>query len=172
MLESLKNTYNAPLESYIFALGIDGVGKKTAKDLAKRFKNIENLSLATFEQILETPEVGDIIANNIVNYFKNESNRTQILELRFLGIDPQYQEQILGDVFKGAKVVLTGTLQKYKRAEAQKIIESFGGEVCGSVSKLTTMVLAGEEAGSKLDKAKALGIKIISEDEFDKMIGK
>ena len=172
LLESIQKTLSASLESYIFALGIDGVGKKTAKDLAKRFKNIERLSNATFEEILETPEVGDIIANNIVSYFKNPINRMQILELRFLGIDPEYEEVILGDVFKGAKVVLTGTLQKYKRAEAQKIIESFGGEVSGSVSKLTTMVLAGEEAGSKLEKAKALGIKIITEDDFDKMIGK
>lgn len=171
LLESIAKTLNATLESYIFALGIDGVGKKTAKDLAKRFKSVERLSTATIEEILQTPEVGDIIANNIINYFKNEQNRAQILQLRFLGIDPIYQEVVLGDIFKGAKVVLTGTLSKYKRSEAQKIIESLGGEVSGSVSKLTTLVLAGEEAGSKLEKARALGIKVIGEDEFDNMIG-
>ena len=87
-----------------------------------------------------------------------------------IGINPEYNEVVLGETFKGAKVVLTGTLQKYKRSQAQKIIESLGGEVSGSVSKLTTMVLAGEEAGSKLDKANALGVTVISEAEFQEMI--
>ncbi len=171
IISAIKKSINCSLENYIFALGIDGVGKKTAKDLAKKYKNIDNLSSATILEILTTDEVGDIIAQNVVDYFANKENESEIARLKEIGIDPQFEEIVYGDVFKGAKVVLTGTLQKYKRAEAQKIIESLGGEVSGSVSKLTTMVLAGEEAGSKLEKAQKLGVKIITEEQFDELIG-
>ena len=168
---ALEKSKGAPIENLIFALGIEGVGKKTAKDLAKKFKSLEGLAQATFDDILSTDEIGEIIANNIVRYFESEENLKELNNLKDIGINPVYSEVVLGDIFKGAKIVLTGTLQKYKRAQAQKIIESLGGEVSGSVSKLTTMVLAGEEAGSKLEKAEKLGIKIISEEEFDALIG-
>ena len=171
VLTAIEKSKSSALENLIFALGIDGVGKKTAKDLAKKYKNLDNLASATILEILTTDEVGDIIAQNIVDYFANESNQREIATLKSLGINPAFNEVILGDVFKGAKVVLTGTLQKYKRSQAQKIIESLGGEVSGSVSKLTTMVVAGEEAGSKLEKAIKLGVKVISEQEFDALIG-
>ena len=171
ILSSIEKSKKSEIENFIYALGIDGVGKKTAKDLAKKFKNLNNLVNATFEEIVETDEVGDIIAKNITDFFTNEQNLLELAKLKDLGIDPEYNEVILGDSFKGAKVVLTGTLQKYKRSQAQKIIESLGGEVSGSVSKLTTMVLAGEEAGSKLEKAQKLGVKIITEEQFDAMIG-
>ncbi len=171
ILNAIEKSKRCSLENYIFALGIDGVGKKTAKDLAKKYKNIQNLSSATILEILTTDEIGDIIAQNIVDYFSSEKNIEEINKLKIIGIDPIYEEVVLGDVFKGAKVVLTGTLSKYKRSQAQKIIESLGGEVSGSVSKLTTMVLAGAEAGSKLDKAVKLGVKVISEEEFDSLIG-
>ena len=171
ILSSIEKSKKSEIENFIYALGIDGVGKKTAKDLAKKFKNLNNLVNATFEEIVETDEVGDIIAKNITDFFTNEQNLLELAKLKDLGIDPEYNEVILGDSFKGAKVVLTGTLQKYKRSQAQKIIESLGGEVSGSVSKLTTMVLAGEDAGSKLEKAQKLGVKIITEEQFDAMIG-
>ena len=171
ILTAIQNSKKSGLENYIFALGIDGVGKKTAKDLAKKYKNIDNLRSVTVLELLTTDEIGDIIAQNIVEYFADEANLKQIEKLKEVGINPCFNEVVLGDVFKGAKVVLTGTLQKYKRSQAQKIIESLGGEVSGSVSKLTTMVLAGEEAGSKLEKAIKLGVKVISEEEFDQMIG-
>ena len=171
VLSAIERSKQSPLENYIFALGIDGVGKKTAKDLAKKYKNIDNLANATALEILTTDEIGDIIAQNIVEFFSEEQNLKEIERLKKIGINPQFSEVILGDVFVNAKVVLTGTLEKYKRSEAQKIIESLGGEVSGSVSKLTTMVLAGAEAGSKLEKAQKLGVRIITEQEFDQMIG-
>ena len=171
ILFAIEKSKSSAIENFIFALGIDGVGKKTAKDLAKKYKNINNLADASFEDVLQTEEIGDVIAKNIVEYFASVTNQKELAKLHEIGINPEYNEVILGETFKGAKVVLTGTLQKYKRSQAQKIIESLGGEVSGSVSKLTTMVLAGEEAGSKLDKAIKLGIRIISEEEFDLMIG-
>ena len=171
ILIAIEKSKSSAIENFIFALGIDGVGKKTAKDLAKKYKNVQNLAAASFEDVLQTEEIGDVIANNIVEYFASDTNQKELAKLQEIGINPEYNEVVLGETFKGAKVVLTGTLQKYKRSQAQKIIESLGGEVSGSVSKLTTMVLAGEEAGSKLDKAIKLGIKIISEEEFDAMLG-
>ena len=171
LLASIEKSKKVSLESFIFALGIEGVGKKTAKDLAKKFKSINNLASAPREQIIQTDEIGDIIADNVVNYFADQYNVSEVNKLIELGVVPTYDNVLLGDVFSGKKVVLTGTLQKYKRSEAQKIIESLGGEVSGSVSKLTSMVLAGEEAGSKLDKARALGVEIITEEQFDQMIG-
>ena len=171
VLSAIEKSKQSPLENYIFALGIDGVGKKTAKDLAKKYKNIDNLANATALEILTTDEIGDIIAQNIVEFFSEEQNLKEIERLKKIGINPQFSEVILGDVFVNAKVVLTGTLEKNKRSEAQKKIESLGGEVSGSVSNLTTMVLAGAEAGSKLEKAQKLGVRIITEQEFDQMIG-
>lgn len=170
LLISIEKSKNAPLENFIFALGIDGVGKKTAKDLAKRFKSIDALMNASISDLLSVQDIGDVIAKNVFDYFCDQVNDEQIKELESLGIKAEYADETVGETFKGEKVVLTGTLEKYKRSEAQKIIESLGGEVSGSVSKLTTMVLAGSEAGSKLDKAKALGIRIIDENEFDELI--
>ena len=171
LLDSLQKSKRVPLDSFIYALGIETVGKKTAKDLAKRFKSIDALANASYEQLVEIEEIGDVIADNVYKYFASAQNVDEINELLSLGVTPVYEEVVLGDTFVGAKVVLTGTLEKYKRLEAQKIIESLGGEVIGSVSKKTTMVLAGSEAGSKLTKAQELGIRVISEQEFDELIG-
>jgi len=170
LLAAIEKSKNAELGKFIFALGIDGVGKKTAKDLAKKFKSLENIAAASREEIVSVQDVGDIIADNVYRYFADEDNLAELKRLEIAGVVAGYADNVSGDAFKGQKIVLTGTLQKYKRSEAQKIIESLGGEVCGSVSKMTTMVLAGEEAGSKLDKARALGIRIIDEAEFDEII--
>lgn len=171
ILSAIEKSKNVELSSFIFALGIDGVGKKTAKDLAKRFQGTDSLAEATYDDVLAVQDIGEIIAQSIVDYFADEDNLAEIARLKEIGVKADFKDKTTGDAFKGQRVVLTGTLVKYKRAEAQKIIESLGGEVSGSVSKLTTMVLAGSEAGSKLDKAKALGVKIISEEEFDDIIG-
>lgn len=171
LLSAIEKSKKVELASFIYALGIDGVGKKTAKDLAKRFQEIDALSSANYEEVLAVQDVGDIIARSIIDYFSDAENLAELNRLKEAGVTPYYKDKTVGDVFKDQRVVLTGTLVKYKRSEAQKIIESLGGEVSGSVSKLTTMVLAGAEAGSKLDKAVALGIRIINEEEFDRMIG-
>ena len=170
LLKAIEKSKNTELARFIFALGIDGVGKKTAKDLAKKFKSLENIAAAPIEEIISVQDVGDVIADNVFRYFADGDNLAELKRLEQAGVIAGYVDTTVGDLFKGEKIVLTGTLSKYKRSEAQKIIESLGGEVSGSVSKNTTMVLAGEEAGSKLDKARALGIRIIDENEFDEMI--
>lgn len=170
LLKAIEKSKNTELARFIFALGIDGVGKKTAKDLAKKFKSLENIAAAPIEEIISVQDVGDVIADNVFRYFADGDNIAELKRLERAGVIAGYADATVGDLFKGEKIVLTGTLSKYKRSEAQKIIESLGGEVSGSVSKNTTMVLAGEEAGSKLDKARALGIRVIDETEFDEMI--
>ena len=170
LLKAIEKSKNTELARFIFALGIDGVGKKTAKDLAKKFKSLENIAAAPIEEIISVQDVGDVIADSVFRYFADGDNLAELKRLEQAGVIAGYADATVGDLFKGEKIVLTGTLSKYKRSEAQKFIESLGGEVSGSVSKNTTMVLAGEEAGSKLDKARALGIRVIDENEFDEMI--
>ena len=169
-LRSIENSKKRPLDCFIYALGIDGIGKKTAKDLAKKFNSVAALKSASYSDLLLMDEIGEVLATNVVAYFADEANIAEIDELLALGVDPHYEETRSGDKFVGEKFVLTGTLSNFKRSEAQKIIESVGGEVMSSVSAKTTIVLAGEEAGSKLDKARALGIKIIDENTFVQLI--
>lgn len=170
LLTSIEKSKKVPLGNFIFALGIDGVGKKTAKDLAKIFGNVKDLALAPEERLREIPDVGGIMANDIADYFRDEDNICEINELFAAGVTPFSETAISDGKFKGEKVVLTGSLTDFTRSEAQKIIESEGGEAQSSVTKSTTLVIAGEAAGSKLDKARQLGIKIINEDEFKNII--
>lgn len=168
---ALEKSKNVPLSKFIYALGIENVGKKTASDLAKTFKTLDGLISATKEQLLEVEDVGEVVAECIFNYFRDEENILEIKRLFDCGIvvekDSENKPQ---GVLSGEKIVLTGTLNDFKRDEAAKIIESLGGEVQSSVSKKTTMVLAGESAGSKLEKAKALNIKIIDEETFKLLV--
>lgn len=168
VIDAIQNSKNPQFASFILALGIDGIGKKTAKDLAKLYPTINELKNATYLEFVSIKDVGEITAQDLVDYFQNENNLNEIETLFSLGVSPKSFEEDSGkkQIFKGQKFVLTGTLKNYKRSEAGAIIESLGGEIMSSVSKLTTVVLAGEEAGSKLDKAKALGVKIIDENEF------
>ncbi len=170
MILAIRNSVAPELKSFIFALGIEGIGKKTAKDLADEFGSIENLASASEERLLQIPEIGEIIAKDVVDYFKDEENLAEINELFALGVKPFTEDKNLAGVFAREKIVLTGTLTSFTRSQASKIIEDNGGEVLSSVSKATTMVLAGESAGSKLDKAKKLGIKIIDEEEFKRLL--
>ena len=168
---AIEKSKTVSLERFIFALGIDGVGKVAAKDLVKAFKNIDNLKSATKEELLELENVGEITAEAIVNWFKDEKNLAEIDNLLAAGVNPQTaQKSVISSIFGGQFVVLTGTLQDFKRSEAQKIIEENGGECQSSVTAKTTLVIAGESAGSKLDKAKKLGVKIIDEATFKEMI--
>lgn len=169
-MNSLEKSKRCSLENFLYALSIDGIGKKTAKDLAKRFKSVENLKNATLLDLLSMNEIGEVLAYNITEFFQDEDNLKEIDELLSLGVTPVYEDNVKGDKLLGKKIVLTGTLQDFKRSEAQKIIESLGGEVMSSVSKQTNLVVAGSDAGSKLDKAKALLIEVIDEEEFKKLI--
>ncbi len=170
LFTALENSKKIDFSSFIYSLGIDNVGKKTAKDLAKFYKNIESFLSTDRDSLLSIEEIGDIVADSIYNFIHDQTNVCEIQRLISLGVEILSEEGCTQGVFSGEKVVLTGTLMDFKRDDAAKIIESLGGEVVGSVSKKTTIVLAGENAGSKLDKAKALGIKIIDEEKFKSLI--
>ncbi|MCI6734552.1 MAG: NAD-dependent DNA ligase LigA [Clostridia bacterium] len=170
LISAIEKSKRVPLANFIFALGVEGVGKKTAKDLARIFGSVKELANAEEEKLREIPDVGVIMAKDISDYFADEGNVAEINELFDCGVLPFADEVKSEGKFKGEKVVLTGSLADFTRSEAQKIIESEGGEAQSSVTKTTTLVIAGESAGSKFDKAKKLGIKIIGEDEFKNII--
>ena len=170
LLSAIEKSKAVTLDKFIYALGIEGVGKVAAADLAKAFGDMQTLRAATKESLLALDNIGDVTADTIVNWFADGEN---IAELeRLLGvISPQAKKAAAGGVFSGQFVVLTGTLPTYKRSRAQELIEESGGVCQSSVTSKTTLVLAGEEAGSKLEKAKKLGVKIIDEAEFKAMLG-
>ncbi len=171
LLSALEKSKDNELYRIITSLGIRHIGEKAAKILANEFKNIDNLIESNIETLTEIEEIGPKMAESLVEFFKNDQNLDFIDKLRFAGVRMDNVKTEFSDHrFEGKTFVLTGTLQKYKRADAGKIIESFGGKTSSSVSKNTDYVLAGEEAGSKLDKANALGVKVISEEEFEEMI--
>lgn len=170
LLSSIEKAKHTTLDRFIFALGIDGIGKKTAKDLVKRFRTLENLQNASVEELAGVDGIGDILASNIFEYFADSNNVDFVNKLIASGITFE-EKEVKEGVFTGLKFVLTGSLPTYKRSQAGKLIEDNGGEVCSSVSKNVDIVLAGEDAGSKLDKAQKLGIRIIDEQEFKNMLG-
>lgn len=163
-LAAIEKSKSVSLDSLIFALGIDNVGQKTAKDLAARYCSIGNLAQASAEDLVEMPDVGQIVAESITEYFANKDNLYVISKLKEKGIDPQYKKKT--GVFEGLKVVLTGSLDNYTRGQAAAIIQNNGGEVQSAVGKSTNLVIAGEKAGSKLSKAQTLGIEIWDEARF------
>ena len=171
LLSAIEKSKTVSLERFLFALGIDGVGKVAAKDLAREYKDIDKLACANKEQLLTLENIGEISAETIVNWFADADNRREVERLLSAGIAPQTTQKTNTDgVFAGQFVVLTGTLENYKRSDAQKLIEERGGECQSSVTAKTTLVVAGEAAGSKLDKAKKLGVKIIDESTFSEML--
>lgn len=171
ILGAIEKSKDIPLERFLLALGIDGVGKVAAKDLAKAFGSIQNLQSASKEQLIELENVGEITAEAIVNWFSDQNNLAEIDALISAGVQPIVkQKTVKSDIFAGQFVVLTGTLSQFKRSEAQKLIEENGGECQSSVTSKTTLVVAGEAAGSKLEKAQKLGVKIIDEAEFKALL--
>ena len=170
LISSIQKSKNTTADRFLYALGAPGIGKKTAKDLIKKFNSLDNLMKASFEELSSVDGIGDILASNLVDFFANEDNMRMIDGLLKSGIVLEENQEVDG-VFKGLKFVLTGSLPTLKRGEATKMIEDNGGEVASSVSKTVDIVLAGDDAGSKLEKAQKLGIKIIGEDEFRKMLG-
>lgn len=166
LLSAIEKSKNVTLPAFIFSLGIDCVGKKTAKDLASALKNLDGLLSVTEDELVKMNDIGGITAASIVSYFKDERNKTEIEKLLALGIIVAEETETKTGVFSGEKIVLTGSLMSFTRSEAGRLIEKSGGEVQSAVTKTTTLVVAGDSAGSKLDKAKKLGITIIDEDEF------
>ncbi len=171
LLDALERSKKVALEKFIHALGIDGVGKVAAKDLAKAFGSIEKLSAATEEELLALENIGLITAQGIVAYFADDKNGAEVRNLLQAGVAPYTEARVETGVFCGEFVVLTGTLSRFKRSEAQKRIESLGGVCQSSVTAKTTLLIAGEDAGSKLEKAKKAGIRIIDEAELLAMLG-
>jgi len=170
LIDAINASKQNDLDKLICGLGIRNVGSKLAKVLAKNFKTMENLMNASIINLNSIDEVGEIIANNIYNFFKQEQTIDLIEKLKQANVNMNYLKQVSTDErFAGKVFVLTGSLEKYTRDEVSEIIENFGGKTSSSVSKKTDYVLAGEDAGSKLRKANELGIKVITEQEFEDM---
>ena len=171
LVDSINTSKENDLYRLITALGIRHVGSKASKILARKYRTMENLSNATFEELSEIKDIGAVMANSIREFFSQEQTKNLIEKLKQDGVNMEcLEEQSADNRFEGKTFVLTGTLETMTRKEAEDIIEKFGGTTSGSVSKKTDYVLAGEEAGSKLTKAQNLGITIISETEFNEMI--
>lgn len=171
LIDSINVSKQNDLYRLVTALGIRHVGGKAAKTLARKYKTIDNLSNATFEELSEIKDIGEVMANSIREFFLQEQTIDLIQKLKEAGVNTKtIEEQGIDNRFEGKTFVLTGSLEKYSRKEAEDIIEKFGGKTSSSVSKKTDYVLAGEEAGSKLAKAQNLGVTIISEEDFKKMV--
>ena len=171
LMAAIERSKDCTLGAFIFAIGIPNVGAKTAKDLARCFGTIEALRSATVEQLTEVPDVGEIVARSIVEFFADPSIATQVDRLLAHGVKPRPEEVQQDSPISGKTIVVTGTLEKLDRRQAEALIESLGGKAAGSVSKKTDYVLAGESAGSKLTKARELGVRVLNEQEFFELIG-
>ncbi len=169
LLNAIQKSKRIPLDRFLYALGISGVGRVAARDLAA-FGSVERISNLTEEELVAVEDVGEITARGIAEFFRDGENQAEISRLFKAGVTPFTEEKKRGGVFAGETVVLTGSLAAMSRSEAQKIIEAEGGVAAGSISGKTTLVVAGESAGSKLEKAKKSGVKIIGEEEFLKLL--
>ncbi len=172
MYNAIQDSKNKPLSRLLTAFTIKNVGKETAGVLASEFGTLDNLMNASVEDLSKVEGVGEIIAKDIFDFFRKPETIQMIEELRSLGVEPAPPVQNVSDEFKGKTFVLTGTLQNMTRDEASEIIKQMGGKTSSSVSKNTSFVVAGESAGSKLDKAQKLGVIILTENDFLNMIGR
>ena len=171
LFAELEKSKDCELDAFLFAIGIPNIGKKTAYDLMAHFGTLEALMGATEQELVDIEDVGEIVASSITEYFADEENRCFVNRLLEAGVHPQmHMQEDAGTLFEGLTFVLTGTLPTLSRAQAQEMIRKNGGKATGSVSKKTSIVLAGESAGSKLDKARELGVTIIDEAQFLRMI--
>lgn len=172
LIEAIENSKQNSLERLINGLGIRQVGEKAAKILAARFRNMETLMNASFEELSQIRDIGPITAEYIRDFFNEESNAEMIRQLKMLGVNMEYIDTSVNSdsLFAGKTVVLTGTLEKYSRSEATALLEDRGAHVSGSVSKKTDFVIYGAEAGSKLDKANQLGVTALDEAQFESML--
>lgn len=173
LIKGVQKSKENPFEKVLFAIGIRYVGETVAKKLAKRFKSMENLQRASYEELVDTDEIGEVIAISVQNYFLEEKNRAFIERLKNSGLNLQMKEQILdSSKLDGLVFVVSGVFQNFSRDDLKTTIESNGGKIGSSISKNTSFVVAGENMGpAKLKKAADLGVPIIDEEEFSKMIG-
>ena len=170
LIKAIENSKGNNMDKLIFAFGIRNVGEKAARMLCEEFKTIENLINASVEDIIKIDGFGEIVAKSVVNYFASENVQNIISRLKEKGVNTNFVSTVESDVLKGKTIVVTGTLPTLSRDAAEKLITDNGGKASSSVSKKTSYVLAGEKAGSKLDKANQLGISVITEEEFLNMI--
>ncbi len=170
LIENINKSKTNELSRLIFALGIRFVGERAAKVLADRFQTLDALMNATAEELLQVNEIGPKLAESITFYFSVPANRERIEKMKRLGVAPSHTVTATGNRLAGKTIVVTGTLQRFSRDEIHRIIEREGGKASGSVSSKTSYVVAGESAGSKLDKAKSLGVPVLTEDEFLSMV--
>ena len=170
VINAIEASKQPELSEFIFALGINNVGKKTAKDLAERYGSFEAFSHATQEELVEMRDVGEVVAKCIIDFFNSDAVEKTLNELKNAGVSPREYKKTQG-AFSGKKVVITGTLKSFSRKQAGDAVIAAGGELQSAVAKSTDILIAGEKAGSKLNKARELGIDVISEDEFLTLIG-
>ena len=170
LINAIERSKSNDLAKLINALGIKHLGTKTSKILAKKYKNMDAIFNASYEDLSMIEDIGPVIASSIYNFFEQEQTKDLIEKLKQSGVNMNYKGEEADERFYGKTFVLTGTLQNHTRDEATEIIEKYGGKTSGSVSKKTSYVLAGQEAGSKLAKAEELGIQVLTEQEFDEMI--
>ena len=172
LINALAESKHCQLDQFLFGLGIPNVGRKTARDLADTFGTLDKLAQATEEQLLNIPEVGGVVAASITEFFSFPENRQMIARLLDAGVAPTYERSIQSDALMHQTVVITGTLETLSRQEAEALVEAHGGHAASAVSKKTGFVVAGEKAGSKLQKALKLGVPVLTEQEFLQKIGK
>ncbi len=166
LLDALEKSKHTTLARFLFALGIPNIGKKTARVLEETFETLENVRNATYMELITIPDFGDIMVAGFLDFFASVDNNRLVDSLIAKGIEFAQEEVVLDGIFSGRTVVLTGALTKYKRGAAQELIKSLGGKTSDSVTKAVNLVIAGEDAGSKLDKARKLGIEIWTEEQF------
>ncbi|HEY4744616.1 MAG TPA: NAD-dependent DNA ligase LigA, partial [Desulfuromonadaceae bacterium] len=171
LLAAIANSKQRDLGRFIFALGIRHVGERTAKSLAQAFGSLENLEHATFEELTSIRDIGATVAQSIRTFFANQENIAVIQHMLELGVAPAAEEKRVGGRFTGKSFVFTGKLSRFTREDAARLVENEGGSAVGSVSKKTDYVVAGEDAGSKLAKARELGVTVLTEEEFLDLMG-
>ena len=173
LIAAIEKSKDCKLSAFIYAIGIPNIGTKTARDLADRYPDMDALRRAPREELVQMDDVGDIVADSIAGFFEDENNVRLVDALLAAGVSPRRPKVVdAGGALAGMTVVVTGTLAHFSRAEAEEAVRMAGGKAAGSVSKKTSLVVAGEAAGSKLDKANALGVRVIDEAEFMRMLEK
>ena len=168
--DALERSKRCPLDRFLLAIGIPNVGKRTARDLAIRFGTLDGLKSADADTLAQVDDIGNVIAESIVAFFSYPENAEMIDRLLKAGVTPEAVAGPAAGALTGQTVVVTGTLTRYSRSEIEQLIRDQGGSAASSVSKKTSFVVAGEKAGSKLDKARQLGIPVLTEEEFEQRL--